>query len=521
MNGSVIQGSFPRGVAQLRMDARIAPVAQRQPQHPNATPLPPAMTAFPSHGGQPLPHDVRQRMESLFSAGFADVRVHVGPHVSSLGANAFTHGTHVHFAPGQYAPGTPQGIQRLAHELAHVVQQRSGRARNPFGSGVAVLHDHALEAEAERMSQRAGVANAVHPPAGPGAPPIQRYTVVGSARIFADLPAKRPWFSYPYAVLGSARLAAQMPRTGIGGRHRFLTTKDGNNANVHNSDRNGLSIRVSDDGNMAIENTDLRTRQPKVFYATTGVVTASNAALQSVGSKFRLRENGRPLTILTGWYSSKTLNEVTGEYLNDLNVAVSPNRAPQNCNAMAEQLTGKPRGFLQGGAGTALTVAGRVAPTAMEQYDLAYRYYNRRMELSPERNRELINRFAREYPRERREDVSDRESANIWARPNVGEAYMIASLGSGPDLGGGRSTLRDYTSGEDRTVSWPYHYAGVVARSGNDRVTLENYARGDNRMEDADPRWYFQMYGEGSGQTFHEFHDARKEYANAITTTVR
>jgi hypothetical protein len=98
---------------------------------------------------------------------------------------------------------------------------------------------------------------------------------------------------------------------------------------------------------------------------------------------------------------------------------------------------------------------------------------------------------------------------------------MIASLGSGPDLGGGRSTLRDYTSGEDRTVSWPYHYAGVVARSGNDRVTLENYARGDNRMEDADPRWYFQMYGEGSGQTFHEFHDARKEYANAITTTVR
>jgi hypothetical protein len=34
------------------------------------------------------------------------------------------------------------------------VQQRSGRIRNPFGSGVAVVHDPALEAEADRFARQ-------------------------------------------------------------------------------------------------------------------------------------------------------------------------------------------------------------------------------------------------------------------------------------------------------------------------------------------------------------------------------
>jgi GNAT superfamily N-acetyltransferase len=39
--------------------------------------------------------------------------------------------------------------------LAHVVQQRAGRVRNPLGSGIAVVQDHALEAEADRLGQHA------------------------------------------------------------------------------------------------------------------------------------------------------------------------------------------------------------------------------------------------------------------------------------------------------------------------------------------------------------------------------
>ncbi|HYK01923.1 MAG TPA: DUF4157 domain-containing protein [Thermoanaerobaculia bacterium] len=183
---TVIQGSFPHGLprtahlttaaqpfavhatpswVQARIGAHGAPKpVQRitapprvaQPlTHPNAVQLPQHMAPRAAHGGQPLPPQVRQKMEAVFRSSFSDVRIHVGPEATALGATAFTHGSHIHFAPGQYDPHTSRGQQVLGRELAHVVQQRAGRVRNPFGSGVAVVQDRMLEAEAERMAIRA------------------------------------------------------------------------------------------------------------------------------------------------------------------------------------------------------------------------------------------------------------------------------------------------------------------------------------------------------------------------------
>ena len=53
-----------------------------------------------------------------------------------------------------------QGQQLLGHELTHVLQQRAGRVSNPFGSGTAVVQDHALEAEADRMGMKAAMHSA-------------------------------------------------------------------------------------------------------------------------------------------------------------------------------------------------------------------------------------------------------------------------------------------------------------------------------------------------------------------------
>lgn len=106
-------------------------------------------------GGQPLPAPLRQNMEAAFGASFANVRVHVGQQVARMGAIAITQGNNLYFAPGHYNPNTPQGRKLLGHELTHVVQQRAGRVRNPLGSGTVVVQNAALEAEAERMAQRA------------------------------------------------------------------------------------------------------------------------------------------------------------------------------------------------------------------------------------------------------------------------------------------------------------------------------------------------------------------------------
>ncbi|MCK9919344.1 DUF4157 domain-containing protein [Microbacteriaceae bacterium K1510] len=159
-----LQGSFsPAGLLQLRRwhddlaQPRTMPRGGRaiQPSSSQAFLVPPRLSYFRRGGGQRLPSSVLQTMASLFKTDFSDVQVHVGPEASSLGALAFTQGANLYFAPGHYSPATPLGLQLLGHELTHVVQQRVGRVRNPFGSQLAVVQDRALEAEAEQMGRLA------------------------------------------------------------------------------------------------------------------------------------------------------------------------------------------------------------------------------------------------------------------------------------------------------------------------------------------------------------------------------
>jgi hypothetical protein len=158
-----------------------------RPGTAGAVQLPSHLSAFAGGGpGQRLPDTVQRKMESVFGTRFDDVRVHVGPQAAALGALAFTHGSNIYFAPGQYGSGHQHGQRLLAHELAHVVQQRTGRARNPFGSGVAVLQDPLLEAEAERMALRT----------------LSHREPIPAARASAVQPAlARPAASRPQAVL--------------------------------------------------------------------------------------------------------------------------------------------------------------------------------------------------------------------------------------------------------------------------------------------------------------------------------
>lgn len=151
MTDRVIQGYFRTGLT--------IPVGQSAQMKSTASTRP-GVNAFPvvlraAIGGMPLPKEVQTKMESALGASFSDVRVHVGPEATSVGAIAFTWGSNIHFAPGHYNPGTAQGQELLGHELVHVLQQRAGRVTNPFGSGVAVVQDLALEAEADRLGRQA------------------------------------------------------------------------------------------------------------------------------------------------------------------------------------------------------------------------------------------------------------------------------------------------------------------------------------------------------------------------------
>ena len=88
----------------------------------------------PFGNSQALPQDVRLDMERQLGGDFRNVRVYPSSFAhGALESQAYTQGTDLHFAPGEYAPYSTGGRELLGHELAHVVQQGSGRVRSPQG----------------------------------------------------------------------------------------------------------------------------------------------------------------------------------------------------------------------------------------------------------------------------------------------------------------------------------------------------------------------------------------------------
>lgn len=118
-------------------------------------------------GGQPLPESARSFFEPRFGRDFSDVRIHTGPRAdeaaSSINAEAFTVGSDIAFASGNYEPGTTAGKELLAHELTHVVQQgEAGRqvrravGEESKGSGkvITVKRGDTLSGIAQQARQR-------------------------------------------------------------------------------------------------------------------------------------------------------------------------------------------------------------------------------------------------------------------------------------------------------------------------------------------------------------------------------
>ena len=103
----------------------------RDTLHAHALAAPPASVAVRDvtrSPGEPLDVDTRTRMERELGQELGSVRIHRGAEAArsaeSLDALAFTTGSRIVFGAGRYAPSTPEGHRLLAHELAHVIQQR-------------------------------------------------------------------------------------------------------------------------------------------------------------------------------------------------------------------------------------------------------------------------------------------------------------------------------------------------------------------------------------------------------------
>jgi hypothetical protein len=135
-----------------------------------------------SGGGSPLDRDTRGFMESRLGADFSDVRVHSDGKATesarSVQAYAYTVGNDVVFQSDKFSPQSESGQRMLAHELTHVVQQRSGPVDGtPAPGGIQVSHpsdsfEQAAESSADQVMSSAAPTVESHTAAAPAA--VQR-----------------------------------------------------------------------------------------------------------------------------------------------------------------------------------------------------------------------------------------------------------------------------------------------------------------------------------------------------------
>lgn len=136
----------------LFLDEEPQPIQRKASGAPAQQATPPT----PAGGGQPLPAVLQAKMSRAFATDFSAVRVHEGPQAAAVGALAYTQGTDLFFAPGQYDPHSEKGQELIGHELAHSVQQSQGRVQaTAQAKGQAINADPSLEREADELGARA------------------------------------------------------------------------------------------------------------------------------------------------------------------------------------------------------------------------------------------------------------------------------------------------------------------------------------------------------------------------------
>jgi hypothetical protein len=152
-------------------------LVQRSAKTQGAGPLDPEIAAdikSEKGGGSALDDNTKSDMEGHLGADLSGVRVHTGSQADNLNrsvrAEAFTTGNDVFFKSGKYSPESSDGRGLLAHELTHVVQQRSG---DVGGSESRVSSpDDAHEVEAKSVG--AAVASSAPVSAPAAAPAVSR-----------------------------------------------------------------------------------------------------------------------------------------------------------------------------------------------------------------------------------------------------------------------------------------------------------------------------------------------------------
>ncbi len=106
--------------------------------------------------GAPLEGALQKQMTAGLDQDLSGVRIHIGPNADKLcrqlSARAFTIGSDIFFQRGAYAPTSLSGRRLIAHELVHVIQQRTGEVSGDENCMVVRPVDDIFEQNADAIA---------------------------------------------------------------------------------------------------------------------------------------------------------------------------------------------------------------------------------------------------------------------------------------------------------------------------------------------------------------------------------
>jgi hypothetical protein len=477
--------SFAEGAQALQPKAAPALQCAGGDRSPNAQSI--ARTAFQGPSSA-LPH--RGAIESSYGVDMGAVQAYTGPAASAacgqLGARAFAVGNRVAFA--EAGPS----VHLAAHEAAHVVQQSDGVQLSGNMGRAGDRYEVAADAAADRVVSGRGAQDLL--------PQGAAVRDVGDSAVQC----------YTDQVL------------------------------------EGTPHRVSDDGSIAVNAETVY--GSKVAYADASLIANASKLLEAGTSVMSLEAGSYAITVEDEHGAKRTLPDVV--VTNGQNKTTDGEMSLYaDCGRSARTVTGADRGKGDGSgslsaeyqgadggtrsapkhesgaiskckvvaehipeiqpiiAGLLAQHRGIVAEWPSAGDDGARKKIRRRLARKEREMWSVCEAALNKLGAKERDALEKKMGVNRHADPEVGQALHIST---------GGATHPDLAEGE---MTWNFHWAGVVMKSGSDSMTLENYAVGDYEAQNTE--WVYQLYGVGkkAGQSFHEQHkDVHKQHGESPTT---
>ena len=323
----------------------------------------------------------------------------------------------------------------------------------------------------------------VDPPGAlaPG-PPIQRYLVLGKGD---DPETDFKKADQPLNIEGN--VPGFFPSQISDKQNNYMTV-------VNKTSLEAESVKVADTLDMAIENV----KEPKAFFGTGKIIAESNKILAAVHSAYELVPQGKTLVVARG-PDRFGLRQIMPR--NRITDTEGPSTTSlHRCNEMAKRVMG-----IHYNQGTKPKLEGSKTEVSERPAQIAEHVLGAESAFEKTlKDPEFISSYAKLDERER-DELARATGINEYADPKIGEAFQTHSVG-------------------ETTKEWNYHWAGVVAKTGSDYVTLEDYNRDTEtqasaaRGEDVGTSWFFQMYGkEIKEQTFHQSNASSDNFLNPLT----